>query len=539
MARKIAGHILTFSIFCGALAAFAAVLVVLFFGFGALQLWQAEWKPQGKTHLRFREVALPFQNVLDPKVSLPFMAAAAIDIDGDGREELFLGGGRGQADGLFRFDGSGFVPMGSGYALAKGENDATLGAASIDIDGDGRVDLLVARESGVWAHMNSASGFASRNLHLPIDKDTTPLSIALGDVNKDGKVDFYVSGYIRSDKVEGQTIFTRPYGGFSYLFVNNGDNTWRDATEEAGLKRQHNTFTAVFVDLDNDLDSDLVIAQDTGVVEMYENTGSFPMRKIENPSVYSYPMGIAAGDYDNDGLIDLYFSNVGHTLPAKILRGDLPKDALFNPDFMMFHNDGGLKFTDRAKDTHTARLGFGWGATLADLDLDGREDLLIAQNYAKFPANALIHRYACKIMLQYANGKFRPVEKRAQAANRHFALAPVVADFSGDGVPDLVWANLSGPSKAFISKAAIGNAFTVRLPDNAASLGAIVEATVPDGRVITKQMVASQGLGSDQSANLIFGLGKAKSADVRVRFQDGAILNFLNQPAGSVLVVTH
>lgn len=539
MTRGFARGIVTFGVFCGALAAFAAVFVVLAFGVGALQLWQAEWKPQGETDLRFTEVDLPFENALDPEISLPFMAAAAIDIDGDGREELFLGGGRGQADGLFRFEGDAFVPMDDVYAIEKSENDATHGAASIDVDGDGRIDLFTARESGVWLHMNRGHGFDSRNLDLPIDDNTTPLSIALGDVNKDGRVDFYVSGYIRNDLVEGQSIFTRPYGGYSYLFVNDGDNAWRDATKEAGLWRQHNTFTAVFVDLDNDLDSDLVIAQDTGVVEMYENTGAFPMRPIENPSVYSYPMGIAAGDYDNDGLIDLYFSNVGHTLPANVLRGDLTDDAPFHPDFMMFHNDGGLKFSDRSKGTRTARLGFGWGAAFADLDLDGREDLLIAQNYAKFPANGLIHRYACKIMLQYADGAFRPVEKRSGAANRHFALAPIVADFSGDGAPDFIWANLSGPSRAFISNGAAGDALTVKLTDGAGSLGAIVEATTPDGRVLTKQAVASQGLGSDQTSDLIFGLGDASGADVRVRFQDGAVLDFPDVNAGETITVVH
>jgi enediyne biosynthesis protein E4 len=541
MGKFLSKRIVIIGIGCVSLIAIGVIAAIILTGGAAFRLWQLEWKKQGHTDLRFTEVELPFRHDADLDNSLPFMAAAAIDIDADGKEELFLGGGKGQDDALFRFKNGAFQPISAAAPqFLKNENDATHGAASIDVNGDGLTDLFTARESGIWLHINIGGGFDSRRLNLPLADNTTPLSIALGDVNKDGWVDFYVSGYLKNNLVEGQTIFTRPYGGYSYLFMNNGDNTWRDATKEAGLWRQHNTFTAVFADIDNDADSDLVIAQDTGVVEIYENTGVFPFQRVDNPSVSSYPMGVAAGDFDNDGLIDFYFSNVGHTLPETMLRGDLPDGAAFNPSYMLFRNLGDRQFSDVAKQTRTARIGFGWGVVFADMNLDGREDLLAAQNYARFPGKEFLHKYACKVMLQYPDGTFKPVEKRTGAVNRNYAIAPVVADFNDDGNPDLVWANIGGPAKAFINTQPERAWIKIRLPDNAASLNAIVTIRTDSETVQSKQLVASQGLGSDQTAALIFGLGKATAASrVDVHFQDGKVVTVDTPPLNETLIIAH
>jgi len=247
---------------------------------------------------------------------------------------------------------------------------------------------MTARNDGLWIYENTNNGFKPRKLGLPLAGNTTPLSIALGDINDDGYVDLYISGYIKIEQVEGQTVFTRPYGGYSHLFLNQGDNTWRDVSQEAGIWRQHNSFTALFVDTDNDGDSDLVIAQDTGVIETYRNDGGFPLVRTENPSVSSYPMGLGAGDYNGDGLIDIFASNVGHTMPGALLRGDLEKDAPFNPEYYLLKNNGS-SFADTAKSSGLHRLGFGWGSVIQDMDLDGKPDLLAAQNKAVFLSGCL------------------------------------------------------------------------------------------------------------------------------------------------------
>ncbi len=475
--------------------AIALVLLVV-----ALRLWQAEWKSQGDTDLRFKKADLPFSHILD-KTSLPFAGAAAFDLTGDGVDELFLGGGRLQNDQFFTFKDGKFVKMDT--MLRKEIMDATHGAAHLDIDNDGDVDLFAARESGVWLHTNDGHNhFRHEKIYPSMADNTVPLSIALGDVNKDGWVDLYISGYIKNELVEGTTIFTKPYGGYSQFLLNNGDNTWRDATKEAGLYRQHNTFTAVFADLDNDHDSDLVIAQDTGIIEMYENTGSFPMKPIPNPSVNSYPMGLAVGDYNNDGLIDIYASNVGHTLPKFLLRGDLSKDAPFNTDYMLLRNEGGLKFSDVAREANVGRLGFGWGTVFADMDMDGNLDLLASQNYDKMPLNFLMAKYCGKLLLNSGKSSFTPIGKTSGAEARGFGITPIVADFNNDGWPDIIWVNVNGASQGFISEGKGKKGSFTRLPNTTENLGTIVKTIYKDGKIIKRQIIAGQGLGSDQTRTI-------------------------------------
>ncbi len=513
------------------------IVVALLLPIFGLHLWQQEAELQGRTSLRFSRAALPFENKADLDASLPFMAGAVLDVDNDGREEVFLGGGKHQNDGLFRLENGRFVNITDGLFPPKADGDASMGAASLDINDDQLPDIFVARESGLWLYESSPDGYKARFLSTMPQDNTVPLSIALGDVNGDGWVDFYASGYIRNDLVEGTTIFNKPYGGYSALFINNGDNSWHDSTKEAGLFRQHNTFSAVFADLDNDHDSDLVIAQDTGHVEMYANDGRGHFSPIPNPSVFSYPMGVAAGDYDNDGLIDLYFSNVGHTMPAPLVRGDLTKDQPFNPDYMLFHNEGNLRFTDQARARHAARYGFGWGVVFADMNLDGREDILAAQNYARFPS-FLATTYPGKLLLQYANGRFRPVEKRSHAKNNHYGIAPLVGDYNNDGQPDLVWANLAGPARAYLGRPGKNHWLKVRLPNTTRSLNAIVTLTTDEGRTLTKQRIASQGLNSDQTRDLVFGLGTASAIKtLRIQYQDGKDITITAPAIDQLLLV--
>ncbi len=521
---------------CTLVMGIGVIIFLILSAFGALRFWQAEKTPQGDTDLSFTAINLPFTHEADLVNSLPFLGSAAIDINNDGRDELFLGGGDTQADKIFEFRNGAFKPL--PLTFAKDSVDATHGAATMDIDNDGDTDLFTARESGVWFHENKGGQFSSVKLPLNLAENTTPLSIGFGDINKDGLADMYVAGYIKIELVEGETIFSDNYGGYSYLFLNEGNGNWRDISKQAGIWRQHNTFLGLFADLDNDRDSDLIIAQDTGRVEMYSNNGDLTFTPIENPSEYSYPMGVAVGDYDNDGLVDLYFSNVGYTLPPAVLRGDLKKGDVFNPSYMLFHNDGDLKFSDTSEEMNAARYGFGWGTVMADMNLDGREDMLAAQNYARFPANDLLQNYPGKILQNYGDS-FKPVEKTANAENRLFGIAPIVSDFNGDGWPDLVWANLDGESLAYLNDGGDRNFVKVRLPNQASSLGARVKVTTSNGLIQTKQFLTSQGLGSDQGRDLIFGFDQnATVLSVSIIFQTGDTQTIEAPANGSLITAT-
>jgi len=307
----------------------------------------------------------------------------------------------------------------------------------------------------------------------------------------------YVAGYIKIDRIEGETNFSNAYGGYSHLFLNEGDGKWRDISKDAGVWRQHNTFLGLFADLDNDQDSDLIIAQDTGKVEMYSNNGDLTFSPIENPSDFSYP-----------------------------------------------HNDGSLKFNDTAEKMNAARYGFGWGVVFADMNLDGREDLLAAQNYARFPANNLLQHYPGKILQNYGKilqnygDGFKPVEKTAGATNRLFGIAPVVSDFNQDGWPDLVWANLDGESLAYVNQGGHDSWIKVRLPNTASSINARVIVKDSQGGQQIKQFITSQGLGSDQGRDLIFGFGETATAEsIRIESQDGTVRSIEKPEMASIITV--
>lgn len=116
---------------------------------------------------RFEEVPLPFVHEYDGGRSLPFMASSALDVDGDGLPELYLGGGSRQRDGLFALRGGTFVDVSAGAGLDKGSDDASYGAASLDLDSDGDTDLLVARDSGLWLYRNEGGHFRGARATSP------------------------------------------------------------------------------------------------------------------------------------------------------------------------------------------------------------------------------------------------------------------------------------------------------------------------------------------------------------------------------------
>ena len=296
--------------------------------------------------------------------ALPMIGSAIIDIDGDSVPELFLGGGRGQSDSLFRYTQDGFVAIEDAWDASKASSDASYGAATIDVDRDGDSDLFVARDSGVTLYRNEGGRFSGTLLNIPFDENSTPLSFAFADLNRDGAVDMFVSTYLPKDKMEGLNIFNKEgYGSNSLLLLNNGDNTFTDITDAAGMRYTHNTFQGVFVDMDGDSEMDLVVAHDTGVVKTWKNMGDLKFKDMPNPTsdVFGYPMGVAVADYDNDGRPDFFFSNTGGTVPHFMARGDLRDDQVFEDRLIFFRNDGGFKFTNINEETKTADYGFFWG----------------------------------------------------------------------------------------------------------------------------------------------------------------------------------
>ena len=324
--------------------------------------------------------------------------------------------------------------------------------------------------------------------------------------------------------MEGQTIFKDPnYGATSLLMINKGDCTFRDATADYGLTYVHNTFMAVLVDVDNDSWLDLVVAHDTGEVRTYKNEGGQKYTKKPNPSTgkYSYPMGIAVGDYNNDGNIDFFFSNTGSSVPEFLARGDLEKEDVYLKEWMLFRNDGNFNFTDVAAETKVADFEFSWGAIFEDFNLDGRQDLIVAENYVDFPPHKLF-KLPGRFLILRADGTFAAVEDQANAVNKNYGITPLTSDFNQDGYPDLLFANLDGPFRVLLNEGGDANYIAVRFPENAKYAGAIVTVTKADGSKLTDTYVIGEGLASDQTSTLTFGLGADTSvSSVSIALPDG------------------
>ena len=507
----------------------AALVVVIMLGVTVRSIMDAridyDVSTAGVSIPQYTAVDIPFDQMNFFTTAHPFAAGAIIDIDNDGVEELFLGGGPGQSDALLRYVDGAFELIANAAGIEKLPETASFGASVIDTDGDGFDDLLVSRTDGVWLHRNHGGTFSAVKLPLDIPDDTTPMSVAIADLNRDGHFDIYVSGYIRFDLVEGQNIFNKEgYGGSSRLFMNKGDDTFEDVTDSAGLTYKHNAFMGIFIDIDRDGDEDLVVVHDTGQVKTWENKGdgTFVDRKNPNSDDYSYPMGIGVGDYNNDGWVDFAFSNVGSTPPNFLIHGDLRDDQNSNWKWLLFENLGDFDFRDAAEDAKIADYEFSWGMTLVDLNLDGREDLIVSENYIGLPFHKIpALRLPGRLLIQNEHGEFAAVGKQAGVVNKRYSISPITADFNADGYPDIVHVNIAGRSQAFLSKGGDAGYLKVKLPNTVSSIAAIVEVSLADGSMLTKHFVSGEGLGSDPSHVLVFGLGDQRANSIAVTYIDG------------------
>lgn len=469
---------------------------------------------------QFTEAKIPFKHSFDAENSLPMVGSAMIDIDGDGIDELFIGGGNWQSDALLKYKNGKFEDISKEVGLEKTLNRSTFGVAIVDMTNDSLPDMLVAREGSVFLYENFKGRFAPpKDLNLTFNEKSEPVAITVADLNNDGNVDLFVSTYLKKNLMEGQTIFNKVgYGSTSKLFLNNGDNSFKDITSEAGLDYTHNTFTAVFVDFNNDNFADLVVAHDTGEPRIYKNLSKkigdpikFEKVKLPFSGLFSYPMGIAVGDYDNNGLQDVFFSNVGKSLPAFMLRGDLEKNQTLVTDWILLANQGDFRFESKSEAAKVANYEFSWGAIFEDFNLDGLQDLVVSENYVDLP-NSKVMPLPSRFLMQLPNHTFVNIESKNNTQNPYNGISPLISDFNNDGYPDLIHINLGQEPKAFISKVTNQNYYLkIKLPETPAFLNATITIEKADGTKISLQKVSGEGLVSDQSHTMFIGLGNNKN----------------------------
>lgn len=435
----------------------------------------------------------------------PFTGAAVIDIDGNGTYEIFVGGGEGQHDALLSYRNGELVNIENGTGLSS--TSATYGSTAIDIDADGDTDLIIARENGVYLYLNDRGRFQVQRIPVDFPADSVPFAVAVADIDHDGDGDLYVSIFVNAKKFRSATFNDPTHAKANRMLLNNGDLTFTDITESSGTASKQNTFFSAFVDLNADGWLDLVVAQNTGAVEIFRNLKDRTFEPVPTTSPFGFWMGLAVGDIDNDGDQDLFFTNVGQSIPLFLTSGDLRKDQRHTHDWMLLRNDGNFHFTDVTGEYGLAGEGFAWGAVFEDLNLDGHLDLFIAQNYIKWPVHKWL-KLSGRTYLQTGEPPARTFQQAPTLGleNKHFGQSPVIVDLDGDGRQDLVWLNIDGPARAFLNTAP-GNYVTIVVPDTVANIGTAITLETTRGRSYTRAVVGTVGMLTDQTPELTFGLG--------------------------------
>lgn len=336
------------------------------------------WKNLGGG--KFRDITNEAGVGLPDRISV---TASFADIDNDGDQDLFVSTVRG-GNVLFENDGHGHFKNISSQAGVDLSAHSS-GAVFFDFDGDGLLDLLVCN---VGRYTSNEKGAHGEYVGLP---------------------DAF-SGHLFPERYE-----------YPVLYKNMGHNQFKDVTAASGLRPESWTGDASFTDLNEDGRPDLYLLNMMGANHYFENVGGGKF--VDKTSQY-FPrtpwgaMGIKFFDFDNDGRVDLFITDMHSDMfkdlgPAEEKRKDTPNrpDSFlmgFPTDFVfgnaMYHNLGNGKFAE-VSDTLGVENYWPWGPSIADVNADGWEDIFIASSM-NFP-----YRYGINSLLLNDHGrKFRDAE---------------------------------------------------------------------------------------------------------------------------------
>lgn len=261
-------------------------------------------------------------------------------------------------------------------------------AAWVDLDNDGWDDLILGQQ--VFRNVRGKFEDYTARTSLRVPPDLTGIVVA--DYDRDGRIDLYftragVPGNL--SWLEGRSASATG----NRLMRNKGDWQFEDATKKSGTRGGYrSTFTAGWFDADNDGWPDLLVPNEFGDAVLYVNNrdGTFKPRALADRPVDFGTMGLALGDVNNDGHIDVYSANMYSKAGTRVI-GNMKPDAYppavmekfrrFVAGSQLHLNKGELKFDSVGAEKQLATVGWAYGAALADLDGDGLLDVYATAGY--------------------------------------------------------------------------------------------------------------------------------------------------------------
>ncbi|HZI18961.1 MAG TPA: CRTAC1 family protein [Pyrinomonadaceae bacterium] len=504
---------------------------------------------------------------------------ALFDYDGDGRLDIYLLNGstveaeRGkekpQRAALYRNLGDWKFEDVTAKAGVANERWG-MGVAVGDYDNDGDPDLYVGNFGVSRLYRNNGNGtFTDVAERLGVARKGWSTGASFGDYDGDGRLDLFVPGYVELDlnnlppspadvgkpgpvaqnfcQFRGQPVMCGPRGlkgERDTLYRQKPDGTFEDVSDKTGVNDEprYYGFSSVWVHANEDHLIDLLVVNDSTPKQLYMNLGGGKFEEVGYASGVALNengreqagMGLAVGDYDNDGRVDFYITN-------------------FSDDTnTLYHNDGEGNFTDV---TTQAGMGeptipfLGWGTSFIDYDNDGWKDVFVANGHV-YPA---VDRQQwgtswAQQPLLFANVA-HPDRQQSQKGARYFqrvGAAPgsglaeawpsrglAVGDLDDDGRPDIVLNNIDAPPTVLRNVAETKNRWLrVRLVGDPArnsprdAAGALVYVTA-GGLRQRGDVVSGAGYSSQNDPALYFGLGAAEKVDrLEVRWPGGQTETF-------------
>ncbi|MBP9144676.1 MAG: CRTAC1 family protein [Thermoanaerobaculia bacterium] len=415
-----------------------------------------------------------------------------------------------------------------------------MGVCVGDVDADGRVDILVTEYAALLLFRNLGGGrFEEIAARAGLEDRRWNSGCAFGDVDGDGDHDLYVARYVDfsfdrnpwcGDRARGVRAYCRPdafSGVADSLYINDGKGRFVDESRRRGIAAgaDEKGFGVLMQDLDGDFDLDIFVANDGTPSRHYVNRGDgffadealLLGTAVSNMGAAQAGMGLAAGDVDGDGTVELVKTNYS-TEPNNLYRKIAPG---------LWEDEGRRRGVAEASWPHV-----GWGVELFDADNDGDLDLAVANGHAVdnieiFEAG-LAYAQPNQLFANDGSGRFTDLGASAGPgfAERAVSRGLASADVDGDGRVDLLITRTNGPTQLLRNETAQpGHWLGLRLVDRRGSavvLGARVEVQA-GGRTLLRHTRSGGSFLSQSALDLHVGLGGwSGPVTVAIRWPDGA-----------------